>query len=133
MKDYSFLFFILYLTLVFLSKKRIDNVVKSLSGSEKDNYFEVSNGINKKYRSISISLIAMLILFLILFYKYSIYGYILFFLLCLCIQIIYLFNFLKELKAYKIRKNLIEIVFKANMLTIVGLSLFVVSIVVISV
>jgi len=131
MKGYSFLFFLIYLVLLYVSKKRIDTKVNSLSDPQKECFFNVSKEIKKKYRSVSLCLIAMLLCFVILFDKYSIYGYLLFFFLCLIYNIIYLSYMLRRMKTCQLPKSLSRIVVKANLVTIISLSIFMVSVAVI--
>jgi preprotein translocase subunit SecG len=130
MKDYFLFCFILYIILVFLSKKIIDNASKSLDESQKNFFPKVSKNINKSYLAIVLCLLIILIFFVAFFNEYSIYGYILFFLLCFVFQIIYLFNLLRGLKAYQLPKKFINSVINANLITIIGLLLCVIGLLV---
>jgi len=131
MKNYSLICILLYLISVFYSKKRIDKAVMDLKGFQKKLYFQIFNDLKKIYRSIGMCLIASLLLCIFYLNKYSIYGYILFFLLCSLFHIIYLSNLLKELKNHQFPLKFIKSVFKANVYTIVALSLVVISLIVV--
>jgi hypothetical protein len=130
MNDYFLIFFIVYIISVFLSKKKIDKAVMGLDGFQKKLFFQISNDLKTTYRSIGLSLIALLLLCVFLLNKYSIYGYMLFFLLCFLFHIIYLSNLLKGLKGHQFPSKFIKSISKAIVYTIAGLSLCVISLIV---
>jgi hypothetical protein len=130
MNDYFLICFILYLISVFLSKKKIDKAVMGLDGFQKKLFSQVLNDLKTIYRLIGLCLIVLLLLCVFFLNKYSIYGYILFFLLCFLFHIIYLSNLLKGLKIHQFPLKFIKSVSKANVYTIIALALVIISLIV---
>ena len=129
MTNYFLICFVLYLLSVFLSKKKIDKAVMVLDGFQKKHFSQISNDLKIRYRSIGLFLIALLLLCVFFLNEYSIYGYVLFFLLCFLFHITYLLNLLKKLKAHQLPLGFIKAISSAIVYTIIGLSLCVISLI----
>ena len=71
MTKYFLICFILYLLSVFLSKKQIDKAIIILDGFQKKHFFQISNDLKIRYKSIGLFLIALLLLCVFFLKKYT--------------------------------------------------------------